>query len=123
MHPQQGDLAGHLFDEQEFQVLHDILAILEVPHAAQEVLSAEKTPILAMALPAYEMVNESWLNLQIVIPELAHYIGVGIHKINEYITKGRKTRAYALAMSTFFVVIYRNTPHPVYLQSLTPRRR
>lgn len=99
MHPKQKDLTHHLFDTLELQVLYDILAVLEVPHAAQELLSAEKTPTLAMALPAYEMVNASWLNLQTVIPELSHFIGVGIEKINEYVTKGRKSRVYALAMS------------------------
>jgi hypothetical protein len=52
-----------------------------------------------MALPAFEMLVYSWSNLQTEIPELAHYIGVGISKIQEYVEKGRQSRIYALAMS------------------------
>ncbi|KAJ7464855.1 hypothetical protein B0H11DRAFT_2159707 [Mycena galericulata] len=97
-HPQQTAIAHLLFKPLQYQVLHDIQAILAVPHAAQELLSAEKTPTLSAALPAFEMLLESWLNLQQELPMLAHYIGVGIVKIQEYAAKGRKTRAYALAM-------------------------
>ncbi|PPR08201.1 hypothetical protein CVT24_001388 [Panaeolus cyanescens] len=64
----------------------------------QELLSFEKTPTLSVALPAFEILVDSWLTLQQTIPELAHYIGVGIAKIQEYVTKGRKSRIYALAM-------------------------
>jgi len=85
--------------------LYDISSILERPHATQELLSAEKTPTLPMALPAYELLLESWRNLQPVIPELSYYIGVGIEKIEEYVTKGRKSRVYALAMSKFYLAI------------------
>jgi hypothetical protein len=76
-----------------------IQAILLVPHAAQELLSAEKTPTLSVALPAYELLLNSWLHLQTELPMLKHYIGVGIDKIQEYVDKGRKSRIYALAMS------------------------
>jgi len=41
-----------------------------------------------MALPEFEMLIVSWLSLQETIPELAHYIGVGIAKIQEYVKKG-----------------------------------
>ncbi|KAF5369673.1 hypothetical protein D9615_010259 [Tricholomella constricta] len=83
--PKQIDLVHLLFTETEFQVLHDIQTILSIPHAAQELLSAEKTPTLSMALPAYEMIITAWLNLQKKIPILAHYIGVGIHKLQDSI--------------------------------------
>ncbi|KAJ7696975.1 hypothetical protein B0H17DRAFT_1266691, partial [Mycena rosella] len=97
-HPQQSALAHLIFTELEYQVLHDIQAILAVPHAAQELLSAEKTPTLSAALPAFEMLLDCWINLQTQLPMLAHYIRVGIVKIQEYVNKGRKTRVYALAM-------------------------
>jgi len=57
-----------------------------------------------MALPAFEMLIVSWLSLQETIPELAHYIGVGIAKIQEYVKKGRQSRIYALAMSKLFPI-------------------
>lgn len=97
--PKHAGLISHLFTEDEFQVLHNIYSIFEVSHAAQELLSAEKTPTLSMALPAFEMLVVSWLHLQKAIPKLAHYIGVGIAKIQEYSEKGQKSRIYTLAMS------------------------
>ena len=84
--------------------MYDISAILEPPHATQELLSAEETPTLAMALPAYELLLDAWRKLQPVIPELSYYIGVGIEKIEEYVAKARKSRVYALAMSKLLLL-------------------
>ncbi|KAJ7700445.1 PLC-like phosphodiesterase [Mycena rosella] len=99
LYPAQSALSHLLFTEQQFQVLSDIQMILSIPHATQELLSAEKTPTLPMALPAFELVLKSWPNLQQTLPELAHYIGVGIAKIQEYVNKGRQSRIYVLAMT------------------------
>lgn len=52
-----------------------------------------------MALPVYEMLLETWKLQQANVPELAHYINVGIEKLQEYVHKSRKSRVYALAMS------------------------
>jgi hypothetical protein len=97
--PKYASLTPLQFTTEEYQVLHDILMVLDKPFSAQELLSAEKTPTLSVALPAFEMLVNAWTNLQVVIPELSHYIGVGIHKIREYVQKGRQSRIYALAMS------------------------
>ncbi|KAM6490856.1 hypothetical protein JOM56_013650, partial [Amanita muscaria] len=83
--PAHSDMEKHRFTPTEFQVLHDIRSILQIPHAAQELLSADKTPTLSQAIPAYEALVKAWLNLQQQLPELAHYIGVGIAKIQEYV--------------------------------------
>ena len=72
-------------------MLTDLHDILKLPHAAQELLSAEKTPTLSFALPAFEILIDSLLRKQKVIPELAHYIGVGISKIIEYSRKCRQS--------------------------------
>jgi hypothetical protein len=61
--------------------------------------SREKTPTLALALPTYEALVVMWKELAKVIPELSHYVGLGIAKIMEYVAKGRRSRIYALAMS------------------------
>lgn len=79
--------------------MNDIHDILSLPHATQELLSAEKTPTIALALPAFEVLIDAWLQKQKVIPELAHYIGVGIAKLQEYVRKCRHSRIYGLAMS------------------------
>jgi len=73
--------------------------MLEIPHKCQELLTAEKTPTLALALPMYEALVIMWKRLAKVIPELSHYIGLGIAKVMEYVSKGRQSRIYALAMS------------------------
>ena len=80
--------------------------VLDKPLSTQELLSAEKTPTLSVALPAFEMLVNAWTNLQAVLPELSHYIGVGVYKIREYVQKGRKSRIYALAMSLSFTMIH-----------------
>lgn len=79
--------------------MHHIHQILEIPHKCQELLAAEKTPTLALALPTYEALVVMWKELAKEIPELSHYIGLGIAKIMEYVSKGRRSRIYALAMS------------------------
>ena len=73
--------------------------MLEIPHKCQELLTAEKTPTLALALPTYKALVIMWKQLAKVIPELSHYIGLGIAKVMEYISKGQQSRIYALAMS------------------------
>lgn len=79
----------------------DIHDILEVPHAAQELLSSERTPTLSMVVPVFEELVKQFKNLQSSYPELSHYIGVAIAKIEEYMGQSRKTRIYALATSTY----------------------
>ena len=100
-HPRNIAIANHLLTEDELTVLNDVYNILHVPHATQEVLSAEKTPTLSMALPAYELMLNSWRHQQRAYPQLASVIGIGIDKIEEYMMHTRKTRAYALSMSVY----------------------
>ncbi|KAJ8590737.1 hypothetical protein M405DRAFT_815571, partial [Rhizopogon salebrosus TDB-379] len=85
-------------DSKDIDVLRDIHQIIEVPHAAQELLVAERTPTLSMALPSCELLNSKWSELRTTIWELSRYIGIGLEKLAEYINDGRKTRIYALAM-------------------------
>jgi hypothetical protein len=94
----------HLFKPREYEVLHHIHQILEIPHHCQELLSAEKTPTLSQALPTYETLVVLWGQLAEVLPELSHYIKLGIAKIMEYVSKGRRSRIYALAMSKLIVL-------------------
>ncbi|KAH9160548.1 ribonuclease H-like domain-containing protein, partial [Lactarius sanguifluus] len=98
---QQPSMAEHthrLFTSKQYEVLGHIHQILQIPHWAQELLAAEKTPTLAMALPVYEKLVELWKSLALAIPEMSHYIGLGVAKIMEYVSKGRRNKIYALAM-------------------------
>ncbi|KAH9164363.1 ribonuclease H-like domain-containing protein, partial [Lactarius sanguifluus] len=96
--PSMADHMHRLFTSKQYEVLGHIHQILEIPHRAQELLAAEKTPTLAMALPVYEKLVELWKSLALSIPEMSHYIGLGIAKIMEYVSKGRRNKIYALAM-------------------------
>jgi hypothetical protein len=75
----------YLLTDGEIKVLTDMYQILEVAHKAQELLSAEKTPTLSIAFPAYKIVLEKWRALQETIPKLAFAIDAGIE---EYMGEG-----------------------------------
>lgn len=96
--PSMSEFTHHLFKPKAYEVLHHIHQMLEIPHRCQELLSAEKTPTLSLVLPTYEMLVVLWGQLSHAIPELSHYIRLGIGKIMEYMSKGRRSRIYALAM-------------------------
>ncbi|KDQ54070.1 hypothetical protein JAAARDRAFT_135955, partial [Jaapia argillacea MUCL 33604] len=97
-HPRREELVEHRISETTHGVLQDIHQVLEVPHTTQELLSGDHSPTASRALPVYERLIVTWRRFQELIPELAHYIGVGIAKLEEYVVKGRRSQIYALAM-------------------------
>jgi hypothetical protein len=105
--PSFSEFTHYLFKPKSYEVLHHIHQILEIPHRFQEILSAEKTPTLSLVLPMYETLVLLWKELAKTIPELSYYINLGITKIMEYVSKGRQSRIYALAMSELFVICHR----------------
>jgi hypothetical protein len=100
------DIHRHLLDDDELLVLRDITSFLKIPHAVQTTLCAEKTPTLSAVLPTYEDLLEMLRAYRVICPQLKRAISICIAKIEEYVKKSRKTRIYALAMSTtvFFVL-------------------
>ena len=106
--PRHIELGHHLFAGLELSVIKDIHQILEVPHAAQQLQSSSWTPSQSVALPTFEVLIECWKKTRAIIPELAHYINVGILKIEEYVVKSRKSRIFALAMSTWLALYFLN---------------
>ncbi|KAG1809643.1 uncharacterized protein BJ212DRAFT_1448738 [Suillus subaureus] len=95
---QNVDIAHLSMDLKDIDVLCDIHQIIEVPHAAPELLTSKHTPTLSMAIPAYELLQTKWTKLKGTIWELAHYIEIGLDKLSNYIHQGRKTQIYTLAM-------------------------
>ncbi|KAF8197148.1 hypothetical protein BJ912DRAFT_923235 [Pholiota molesta] len=79
-------------------VLQDIHQVLQVAHLAQELLSAERTPTLSMAFPVFKTLIFKWKALATTIPELKHFIDLGVSKLEEYAGRARKTCLYSLAM-------------------------
>ncbi len=71
---------------------------VQVPHNFQEQLSAEKTPTLCDALPAFEAVVTLWEAQRAKYPLLAPAIQSGLHKLSEYSALARTVPAHMLAM-------------------------
>ncbi|KZT21839.1 hypothetical protein NEOLEDRAFT_1072768, partial [Neolentinus lepideus HHB14362 ss-1] len=93
-HAKQSEIYDHSLSPKEREVLNDGVS----PHTVQEVLSAEKTPTIAMVFPAYEQLLDALKHMQRRLKGISHGIGIAIIKIEEYMSKGRMTRIYALAM-------------------------
>lgn len=79
-------------------MLADIREFLHTFHIAQETLSAEKTPTLPLAVPAYETLIAVLQLLRIKLRNVAHGITASICKLRKYTAKARKTKIYSLAM-------------------------
>ncbi|KAG5634695.1 hypothetical protein DXG03_005756, partial [Asterophora parasitica] len=88
---EQTNFSHHLLSHKQVEVLQDIHQVLKIPHAAQELLSAEKTPTLSLSLPVYTMLINKWKDLKNTIPEIVPYIKIRISKLEEYIGESCKT--------------------------------
>lgn len=73
--------------------------VTQVPHAFQQKLSAEKTPTLCNALPAFEAMINKWQQMQLDNPETADIIQKGLDKLGSYQDRLERVPAYILAMS------------------------
>ncbi|KAG8695826.1 hypothetical protein FRC11_001185, partial [Ceratobasidium sp. 423] len=90
-----------IISNKQYEVLQDICSVLLVLHHAQELLSAEKTPMLALALPMYEVLINA-LNDCIIeskFPELAYVINCTMCKLQLYLTKAHDLLVYTLTMA------------------------
>ena len=81
----------------EVCVLDHVRAVMSVPHDAQESLSSDSTPTLSYSLPFYHSIVDEWEHLKGVYPLLSPFIGIGINKVNMYISKSKLSRTYLLA--------------------------
>ncbi|KAJ7498445.1 hypothetical protein B0H11DRAFT_2155608 [Mycena galericulata] len=87
--------------DEEWKALEVFKKILDVPHAFQQKLSAEKTPTLCYALPAFEAMIKKWEQMQLDNPEIADIIQKGLDKFGSYQERLERVPAYTLAMSKF----------------------
>ncbi|PBK95010.1 hypothetical protein ARMGADRAFT_896835, partial [Armillaria gallica] len=67
---EQRELQKHQLSDNEWTVFRLFHKILCVPHAFQQKLSAEKTPTLCNALPAFSALLAWWHLLQEQMPEM-----------------------------------------------------
>jgi hypothetical protein len=75
-----------------------ILTVRQIPHKVQQVMSAEKTPILSGAIPAFEMFMSSWEKLGREHHRLKALIKPGLDWASMYYGRMDRTRAYIVAM-------------------------
>ncbi|KAJ7660136.1 ribonuclease H-like domain-containing protein [Mycena polygramma] len=95
------DLHKYKLSDEEWEALEAFKRILSVPHAFQQRLSAEKTPTLGDALPAFEAMIKAWKKQQESFPETAHIVQEGIDKLESYRDRVQDVPAYILSMCTF----------------------
>lgn len=99
-------LAEYTITHKDFEVLYDILTVLNLAHQTQELLSSDRTPTLSLALPLYHALIDKWRELQSSLPALSHAIGAGIRKIETYLAKTRSSPAYIVAMALNLSIRY-----------------
>ncbi|EUC58853.1 hAT family dimerization protein, partial [Rhizoctonia solani AG-3 Rhs1AP] len=92
------DLDIPCLGHKQFAVLQDVSSFLSVARRVQQLLSSERTPTLALALPLYENLIVIWKTCLKKFPEHDHAISLAIGKIEEYIGKSRTSPIHAFAM-------------------------
>lgn len=104
LHTSASTISKVSLEPHELDTLQDIHDVLEIFHSCQELLSSERTPTVSMVLPAFDELLKSLQAAQENHPELKHFIGVAISKIQDYLDKARKTRIYSLAMGMYTTI-------------------
>jgi len=61
-------------------------------------MSAETTPILSGAIPAFELFMSKWEQLSMEFPRLKSLIAPGLEWATKYYSKMDRTKAYIIAM-------------------------
>lgn len=127
----QNNLTEHGLSPTEWMVLQDLKVILEVsvdiietpmmcvnlyqaPHACQQSMSSESTPMLSGAVSALECLMERWEGIARIATHCAPIINVGLAWADKYGHKMSKTNAYAIAMCEFGLGMGRSISHNFY---------
>jgi len=92
------DLSDYRLSAEDWAQIKVYAKILEVPHAFQQKLSYEKTPILCEALLSFQKIIVKWEEYQDKMPEYAHHIEAGLLKLQDYFSRAMKVPVYQLAI-------------------------
>ncbi|KAI0821949.1 hypothetical protein BC628DRAFT_1328464 [Trametes gibbosa] len=103
--PKQEEIHHLLLSDAQLKVLLDIREFLHLPHLVQELLSAEQTPTVCQALPAYERLLNMLEVSTTSFPKIAHAIEASASALRKYMSYTRQSRVYALAMSKSYLYI------------------
>jgi hypothetical protein len=82
-----------------------VLNSLQIPHAFQQKLSAEKAPTLSMALLSYERMISAWKALQVKYPHMCCAVQAGIDKLETYEERLQLSDAYILARCRLYLTM------------------
>ena len=70
----------------------------QYPHKVQQIMSGENTPVLAGAIPAFELFMTGWEKASEDHPHLTELIQPGLDWASMYYGRMDRTRAYIIAM-------------------------
>ncbi|KAG1791709.1 ribonuclease H-like domain-containing protein [Suillus plorans] len=82
----------------EWQILQDLEVVLEAPHAIQQSMSSESTPVLSCTIPAFERLVKKWKDLAQRFAHLAPFVAIGLTWTDKYHDRMNHTGAYGVAM-------------------------
>ncbi|KAE9384891.1 hypothetical protein BT96DRAFT_756760, partial [Gymnopus androsaceus JB14] len=88
----------YLLSDEDWSLLDKMKDALEIPHLFQQCLSAEKTPTLCDAIPAFEAMLGKWSELRHSHWDIRSAIIAGMEKLEDYIDIIRGVPVYTLAM-------------------------
>lgn len=75
---------------------------MQYPHAVQQLLSGENTPLLAGVIPVFEVFLTGWEKLSQKKKHLAPFIQCGLNRAKEYYNRLDMSNAYIVAMCKLF---------------------
>jgi hypothetical protein len=86
--------------ETHLLLLNDIRLILLIFNLVQELMSSERTPTLAVTLPAYELCLQALVDIvdKETFPHLNHAIYTATDKIEKYVKLARANPVYGISM-------------------------
>ncbi|KAK0217551.1 ribonuclease H-like domain-containing protein [Armillaria nabsnona] len=94
------DLLRYSLLPDEWTLLELMNEVLEIPHAFQQQLSAEKRPTLCDAIPSFAAMTSLWEEMKVRHPVLVPAIKAGLEKLSDYYHLFRPAE-YVAAQNTF----------------------
>ncbi|KAF8232987.1 hypothetical protein L208DRAFT_1269203 [Tricholoma matsutake] len=99
--PDRRELQKFQMSNQEWEWIMDIIGVLQFPHEVQQVMSKEKTPILAGAIPSFKRFMSRWERLTEKNAHLTPAIQIGLDFATKYYKQMDDTDAYVIAMCEY----------------------
>jgi hypothetical protein len=78
----------------------------QAPHAAQQKLSSESTPLLSLAVPTFEAMIETWESIGLHVPHCKPIVDIGLTWASKYTNRMNVTHAYSVAMCQPHVLLF-----------------